>query len=322
MQTLTMFCIALIAATALAARGTAPSRYRVLLAYPPGSASTDLNQAADQGYKLLFASRYAIMRLDAVPPETYRYLPIPSQGGDAGFLNALNQAGALGYGWLKDTPFLQKEPHPRNYEYIVANTFSQKSLKQAHESALAQAYRLAGDLGGRQIYIRELGNTQPVPNRRPVRIVDAFRTANQIKDISELAAHGYRFRSPELIGRGSIAVLMEECDSTCGGPFEYRVFDLKETVELERDLNALGRDGFRVLPETLDRKPHLAERQTSSIQRFAYRAFDAADDLGAAEQAVNASAQDGFVPIGFAGRVGLYMHWYIVMEKVTASAVP
>ena len=279
-----------------------------------------MNAAADQGYRLLFTGRLAVMRLDSAPPETFRYQVIPDEGRRAQLLNALNQQGALGYGWRKDTPFLEKAPHPRNYEYEVATGFTEASRHRSYEAALEQGFDTMQERPAGTVMMREVSDTHPVQYPKPVRIADALRGSNLMKEISKLAAQGYRYRASSASKKGGgRAVEMEWCDPKCGGPFEYRIFDVKDAAQLEHDLNQLGTDGFQVVLKSLGANTELVERPATHSQTFVYRVMEAPDE-STTEQALNAADRDGFVPLGFTAHVGWNVHVFVVMEKATASS--
>jgi hypothetical protein len=310
----------LLATSFLGAQDVSLPKYKVVKGYPPNEAAAPMNAAADQGYRLLFAARLAVMRLDAAPPDTYRYLPIPDAGGQASLLNALNQHGALGYGWREESDVLEKAPHPRNYEYKTLEGLAKKSRDRSYQSLLEQGFHVVAERGFGPVFMREVGETHSAEPPNPVRVVDAFRTSNMMKDIAELAARGYRYRGPEVSRKGGgKAVSMEKCDSACRGPLEYRAFDVNNSRQLEKDLNLLGRDGFHVVPRSLACSPNLAERPAKHEQSYSYRVIDVADEK-ATEQSLNAADRDGFVPLGFAAHVGWNVHVFVVLEKATVSA--
>jgi hypothetical protein len=263
------------------------------------------------------------MRLDAVPPDTWRYQvrPEPSIFSLNSFLNALNQQGALGYAWRPDSWFLEKQPHPRNYEYRILMDLPGKTRKKFMDSYQADGFTPVGYAVGNQVvYIHEIGSPKPAAPPRPMRVADALRKDNLMKDISALAAQGYRYRSHELSKKGGgRAVSMEECDASCGGPFEYRSFDVNDAAQLEHDLNALGQEGFRVLHQSLDWPPSLLERPVKHTVSFVYRVADA-PDAATTQQFLDACDRDGYEPIGFAAHLGWNVHIMIVAEKAMASA--
>jgi hypothetical protein len=97
---------------------TKPQKYVVVKIEHGDEFANKLNALSDQGYRLVVAGQFVILRLEASPPDTYRYLTLVEvKGGPVQFTNWLNEQGARGYRWLPRTVFMEKAPHPRNYEY-------------------------------------------------------------------------------------------------------------------------------------------------------------------------------------------------------------
>ena len=71
--------------------------------------------------------------------------------------------------------------------------------------------------------------------------------------------------------------MMMRCAKDCAGRYSYSYFDARNSPQLERDLNQLGKDGFRVLPRALSLPPHLVERDSVEKRSFSYRVAEASD---------------------------------------------
>lgn len=319
----------------LHAQATLP-KYAVLKTEGGEAYLTNVNQLSDEGYRLIVAGKFTILRLEATPPDTYRYLRLEVKGGPAQFTNWVNEQGAHGYRWLARTGLLEKAPHPRNYEYrFVRHGALGPSKGSDLSSLLEEAYRpvetvsFSHALGAdttEMFFEHEVGQpayASHLPPGSEVQIADAMRVASVMKRVDELAKQGYRFLAPHDSNKGGgIAVMMEKCRDDCAGRYEYRYFDAKDASQVERDLNALSKGGFRVLPHALRSRPHLLERDTREARRFSYRALDPKDaaELG---QALNTADPDGYMPLGFAWHVGWTAEGFLVLEKeTTASATP
>ena len=289
-------------------------RYRVVKASPAMKATSAVNQAAEQGYRMLLISAQAIMRRDAEPPDTYRYMAVPASGLLSSFLNTLNQQGAFGYGWKAGTHWLEKEPHPHNYEYQIITGFKIKTREDSRSALLQQGFAPVGLFGNQIVFMRELGNTAAVASERSTRWLDMTSEKRTMNEINRGAREGYRLAPGDISPKGFIQMRMDPCDAACGGPFEYRKIEVKESDQLERDLNTLAREGFRVVPESFGWHPYFMERGTDHKQHFAYR-VGTADEETVTEQFLNEGDRDGFVPVTFATHVGWLMHSFIVLEK-------
>jgi len=311
-------------------------KYAVLKTEGGEAYLTNVNQLSDEGYRLIVAGKFTILRFEATPPDTYRYLRLEVKGGPAGFTNWVNEQGAHGYRWLARTGLLEKAPHPRNYEYRFARHGALGPSKGSDlSSLLEEGYRpvetvsFSHALGAdttEVFFEHEVGQpayASHLPPDSDVQVADAMRVGNVMKLVDELAKQGYRFLAQHSSNKGGgIAVMMERCRDDCAGRYEYRYFVAKDASQVERDLNALSKDGFRVLPHALRSRPHLLERDTRERRKFSYRALDRKDaaELG---RALNAADSDGYMPLDFVWHVGWTAEGILVLEKeITASATP
>ena len=120
-------------------------KYAVLKTEGGETYLTSVNQLSDEGYRLIVAGQFTILGLEATPPDTYRYLRLEVKGGPAQFTNWINEQGAHGYRWLARTELLEKSPHPRNYEYRLAQHGALGPAKSAAlSSLLVEGYRPVG----------------------------------------------------------------------------------------------------------------------------------------------------------------------------------
>jgi hypothetical protein len=331
MKTLLRFFVPCLLLLSLHAQ-TQP-KYTVLKTDNKDTFLDTVNQLADRGYRVLIQGPFTILRLDATPPDTYRYLHLEEKGGPAQFTNWINEQGAHGYRWLAHIGFLEKAPHPRNYEYRNSPHGALGPSKGRDLSSLyEEGYRPVGiayfshALGANtsEFYFEhEIGQpayVSPLPPGSEIQIVDAMRAGNILKHVDELAKQGYRFLAPHDSNKGGgIAVMMEKCVQDCSGRYEYRYFDAKDAAQIERDLNPLGNDGFRVLPDTLTVRPHLLERDTHFKRTFTYRVL-ASKDAAQLEQGLNAADQEGYTPLDFVWRVGWTAEGFLVLEKETTAS--
>ncbi len=312
-----------------------PSKYKLLKAGAADAFVSDLNAAADKGYRLIAAGPFYVLRLESAPPETYRYIKIAEGGGPVKFLNWLNEQAARGYRMVPFSGVMEKAPHPRNYEYVSAgHTAMGDPVKASALSYLVgQGYvplqpaafsGLLGSYSAEFLMEREVGAKPKTPVTVPdqIQIADAMKADNVMKHVDEDAKNGYRYVGPYVSRKGGgIALLMEKCDESCGGTFDYRYFDAKDTAQMERDLNANGKEGFRVIAAGLRQRPHIMERKTGDKTTFAYRVLTTKDkELAEAEKALNAAAEEGFVPLGYVWRIGWTAEGYLILEKATAAS--
>jgi hypothetical protein len=297
-------------------------QYKVVKSSTAKNAADEWNEAADQGYRVLFEGRFAVMHLEAGKPDTYRYAALPDRNLRYTFLNALNQQGAFGYAWVKGTQMLEKLPDPHVYEYAIVEGFAAGTRHASHDSLLSQGFVPIGRFASVPIYLRDTTIDSPAANpQSDTRFIDRVTPGKIFKQINALAKQGYRYRTDELTDSGT-RIAMDFCDKACGGPFEYRRFEGKDAAQLERALNDFAADGYRVVGASLDWGPYLVERPAgrlvSSGAGFSYKVSEA-KEVGAVEQFLNTAAQDGFVPVGFLAHIGWTATIFIVVERPPAS---
>lgn len=288
-------------------------QYRVVKSWPVKQAIPALNEAASQGYRALLLGKLAVMRLDTEPPEIYRYMAIPDAGIFATFMNAVNQQGAFGYRWMANAELMEKEPHPRNYEYETIEGFKASTRDQSRRSLVQRGFVSVGAFNTRPIFMHELDSAPPAHPERQSKFLDMASEKKTFKEITKLAQQGYRYIGPDYPANG-YGLRMEICDESCGGPFEYRKVEVKDVEQLQGDLNKAAKKGFRLVPSSFVWPPELLERGPDHTPRFEYR-VGSADDATATEQFINAGDRDGFVPVTFAAHVGWTVHAVVILER-------
>ena len=311
---------------------TDATKYLVIKTEDGDAYFASLNRFADQGYRILTTSKYTLLRRDATPPDTYRYLRLEVKGGPTEFTNWINEQGARGYRWIPRTSLLEKAPHPRNYEYRNSPHGALGPSKGRDlSSVVAEGYQPVGivvfshALGAvtKEVYFeREVGK-RGASSGSTIEVSDAMRAGNVLKHVNELGKQGYRFLAPHDSNKGGgIAVMMQKCSDDCAGRYEYLYFDAKDVVQVQKDLNTLGTKGFRVAPASLDSRPHLLERDTRERRTYSYRAIDS-PDATSLQRALIAADQEEYTPIGFVWHSGWTAQGFLLLEKdTTAASVP
>ena len=313
----------------LLAQVAAPAKYKVAVPAHENEILPLLNGLAEQGYRLVAMGPAAILKLEPPASGHYQYDLVAHQRDPDKFFKALNEQGEQGYRWVPFSPLTEKSPQATKYRYLKAPHGQFGPAKApAISSAEAEGFRPVSVVYFEQI-IRgqfELVMEQEAQSTKnaslgPLEIVDAMREEGVMKHVDELAKQGYRFVSPNVCSRGGcLGLIMEKCAPGCGGPYEYRYFDAKNPAQAEQDLNALGKDGFRIVPAALRTKPHLLERDPNSKQAFSYRVLEAKDVAGL-EKAVNDADREGYEPVGYVGHIHMLVpDFYLVLEKPIAQA--
>lgn len=313
--------VALVLTASLSGQVAPTLKYKVLKSGKHGPPIAAMNTLADHGYRVLVWGPKIIMQLEARPPDTYRYMAMNADAGPIALLNWLNIQGAYGYR-LTAGGVLEKAPDPRNYEYVTAWRGRWAPEKSLAISDLVQ--RGYHPVGLTMFFERELRlNSKPsdTNGEGEIQIADAMRTSKVFKQITVLAAKGYRYLGPYMSQKsGGRADLMQKCGQRCGGPFEYRSFQVHDIVQLTKELNELGKDGFRVVPSALGWPPHVAERGAARKETYSYHILPV-KHAKALEQALNAPAQGGYEPIGYGGWAGVWTsRRFVILEKVLTAS--
>ena len=313
----------------LCAQVTAPPKYKVAVAAHENEIVPLLNGLAEKGYRLAAIGPAAILKLEPPTSGHYQYDLVAHQRDPDKFFNALNELGEQGYRWVPFSPLTEKSPQATKYRYIKApHGWSGPAKTPAISSAEAEGFRPVDVVYFEMIISGkfDLVMEQEAPSARnaslgPLQIVEAMREESVMQHVGELAKQGYRFVSPSVSSKGGgLALIMEKCAPGCGGPYEYRYFDAKNPAQVEQDLNALGKDGFRVVPSAMRTKPHLLERDPNSKQAFSYRVLEAKDVAGL-EKAVNDADREGYEPVGYVGHIHMLVpDFYLVLENPIAQA--
>jgi hypothetical protein len=324
--------ILLLLTSSLSAQVAPAPKYKVV----KGGKIATVNALADQGYRLLVPGQVFIMRLDSAPPDTYRYLAMNLEGGPAQFLNRLNEQGARGYRWVPGGGVVEKEPHPKNYEYsFIAPprpSFSGKIDPETISSLIGQGYRpvdsvffpaLIGPGGTETLFQREVAakaNSIPTSEGWEIETVHAAREANILKQLNALGKKGYRYLW-RYYSAGGVWDWTKKCIPECEPEFEYRNFDIHDVDQLAKELNEQGKGGFRVVPEALRSRSHLLESVGGENETYAYHLLRVKDPEPL-EQALNAPEQEGYMPIGYVWRVGWTGDEFLLLEKASTAPAP
>jgi hypothetical protein len=313
----------------LCAQVTAPPKYKVAAAAHENEIVPLLNALAEQGYRLVAIGSAAILKLEPPLSGHYQYDLVAHQRDPDKFFNALNELGERGYRWVPFSPLAEKSPQATKYRYQKApHGWSGPAKAPAISSAEGEGFRPVDVVYFEMIVSAkfELVMEQEAQSAKnaslgALEIVEAMREESVMKRVSELAKQGYRFVSPSVSNKGGgLGLIMEKCSPGCGGPYEYRYFDAKNPPQIEQDLNAFGKDGFRVVPSAMRTKPHLLERDPSSKQAFSYRVPES-KEVAELEKSVNDADRKGYEPVGYVGHIHrLAPDFYLVLEKPIAQA--
>lgn len=148
------------------------------------------------------------------------------------------------------------------------------------------------------------------------------RTGTMQKEIDEAAAQGYRILTGSPTSGEEMALFMHKI-ATPSDPYQYKVLATTRTGTMEKELNELADQGFRLLPSTMIAKKQmigaveivaLLERAPNSARKYQYKLL-ATTRTGTLQKEVTEAQGAGFVIIGMVSR-GEHM---VIVEKDTAK---
>lgn len=137
------------------------------------------------------------------------------------------------------------------------------------------------------------------------------------QQLNQLAAEGYRLVRLRPTGGDSAEVTLEKLADP-SQRFEYRVPRTKLISNLEKDVNKLARDGFRLVPHTICGMRNfavIAERPVGTTSGYYQYRIEMAVLLSNAEKNVREFQAQGFELVDAANLFGPYI---VVMEKTNA----
>jgi hypothetical protein len=312
MKQLLRLLVLMSLAAGLLAQNSLPT-YTVITTEKKDAYFDATNDLADQGYRVVAVGKFTVLRLEATPPDTYRYSRVESKDTPSELVNWLNAQGARGYRWRPPIGLLEKSPHPRNFEYRTSPHGAWAPPKGGELSAeMRHGYRplavvlfphFLGSPTEELFSEREVGKQTPATTQCPsptVELVHAVRISKVMKRVNDLAKQGYRFLAPMPGGGSDVVVAMVKCSEESKSRYVYRHLrdSYKEAAQLERDLNVSGAEGFRILPAAISRTRHIVEEDVSDKRTFAYRAIALnPSDPAELQQSLDAAERDGYRPI-------------------------
>ncbi|HVF55310.1 MAG TPA: hypothetical protein VM934_04120 [Pyrinomonadaceae bacterium] len=151
-------------------------------------------------------------------------------------------------------------------------------------------------------------------------VLETVKTSTMQKELDEAAALGFRivFGSPTTTAE--MALLLERTPDAVGA-YEYRLLATTRTGTMQKEINDIAREGFRLLPRTIISKEQLfgprevillMERAPKSDRRYEYRLFSTESTSKLQREVAEAEA-DGYVVTGMVTRE----KHMVILEKET-----
>ena len=150
------------------------------------------------------------------------------------------------------------------------------------------------------------------------------RTSTMQKEIDEVAAKGYRILVGSPTSSSEMAVFMSR-EGTIEQPFKYKLLATTRTGTMQKELNDVAADGYRLIPSTMIAKAGIIsveivmilERPPVVTKQYEYKLL-ATTLTSTLQKEVTEAQEAGFRIVGMVSR-GEHM---VVMERETNAKMP
>jgi hypothetical protein len=148
------------------------------------------------------------------------------------------------------------------------------------------------------------------------------RTGTMQKEIDEAAGQGYRILTGSPTSGDEMALFMQKT-ATPAAPYQYKILATTRTGTMDKELNEMAEQGFRLIPSTMIAKKQmigpveivaLLERAPNSTFKYQYRLL-ATTRTGTLQKEVSEAQAAGYVIVGMVSR-GEHM---VIVEKETST---
>jgi hypothetical protein len=152
------------------------------------------------------------------------------------------------------------------------------------------------------------------------KLLATIKTSTMQKEIDQVSARGYRILVGSPTSGSEMAVFMKR-EGTVEAPFKYKLLATTRTATMQKELNQMAADGYRLIPSTMIAKEQLfggieivmiLERPPVLTKRYEYKLL-ATSLTSTLQKEVTQSQTDGFRIVGMVSR-GEHM---VVMERET-----
>ena len=165
-----------------------------------------------------------------------------------------------------------------------------------------------------------LGQNKNADSDQQYKLLATTKTSTMQKELNENAAQGYRVLVGAPTSGSEMAIFLSR-DGTVAEPYRYKLLATTRTGTMQKELNELAEDGYRLIPSTMIAKAQLLggieivmilERLPKVVKKYEYKLL--ATTLTSTLQKEVSEAKDaGFIIVGMVSR-GEHM---VVMERET-----
>ncbi len=161
------------------------------------------------------------------------------------------------------------------------------------------------------------GDTPVDPTHRYL-LLATSKTSTMQKELDAAAAQGFRVVTGSGVEGAEIAIMMERIPEN-SDKYTYRLLSTTRTGTMEKELNALAKEGFRILPRTMTSKAGMLSKEIVVVlerdpnlkgQEFEYKLL-ATSLTGTLQKEMTEAAKEGYTLAAFTSR-GEHM---VIMER-------
>lgn len=151
-------------------------------------------------------------------------------------------------------------------------------------------------------------------------VVETMKTSTMQKELDEAAAQGFRIVFGAPTATNEMAILLERIPEDVK-PYQYKLLATTRTSTMEKEINDIAREGFRLLPRTIISKDQLLgtieailvmEGAATPDKHYEYKLFSTQSTSKLQKEVVEAETQ-GYTVTGMVSR-GTHM---VILEKET-----
>ncbi len=166
------------------------------------------------------------------------------------------------------------------------------------------------------------GQTEKSDADLQYKLLATTKTSTMQKELNETAAKGYRILVGSPTSGSEMAIFLSR-EATAESPYQYKLLATTRTGTMQKELNALAADGYRLLPRTMIAKKQLVgpveivailEKPPVITKKYDYKLL-ATTLTGTLQKEVSAMETAGYVIIGMVSRD----EHLVIMERESDS---
>lgn len=163
-----------------------------------------------------------------------------------------------------------------------------------------------------------LAGDTPIDPSHKYLLLATSKTSTMQKELDNAAQQGFRVVTGSGVAGAEIAIMMERIPEG-SDKYNYRLLSTTKTGTMEKELNALAKEGFRLLPRTMTAKEGMLSKEIVVVlerdpnlkgQEFEYK-FLATSLTSTLQKEMTEAAKEGYLLAAFTSR-GEHM---IIMER-------